>query len=155
MDNESELKELEAELALLRPREVEAELLHRIETSLQPASLTAARPRSGFVPEWVSWPAAACFVCLVAWMCGGAKFYSAPTVGKATAPTSVYKPVGAENILYDVREEGVTTLADGTAARRVRDRYVDVITWRNPVTQSSVRMSVPRDEIRLVPVQAY
>jgi hypothetical protein len=44
------------------------------------------------------------------------------------------------------------TLADGTAARRVRSSYVDTITWKNPKTNASLRWSVPRDEVRVMPV---
>jgi hypothetical protein len=37
-----------------------------------------------------------------------------------------------------------------TLTRRVRARYLDTYTWKNPTTNASLRWSVPRDEIRLV-----
>jgi hypothetical protein len=60
--------------------------------------------------------------------------------------------VAAENVLISARDEGVITLADGTPARRERLQYVDTITWRNPRTRASIVWSVPREEVRVVPV---
>ena len=45
------------------------------------------------------------------------------------------------------------TLDDGTAARRERFQYVDTITWKNPRTNASVRWTMPREEVRVVPVK--
>ena len=67
----------------------------------------------------------------------------------ASAP---FQPVAAENVLYAVRDEGLVTLANGTPARRERLNYVDTITWKNPRTNASVRWTVPREEVRVVPV---
>ena len=50
------------------------------------------------------------------------------------------------------RDEGLVTLEDGTPARRARLQFVDTITWKNPRTNSSLRWSVPREEVRIVPV---
>jgi len=44
------------------------------------------------------------------------------------------------------------TLDDGTTARRLRQSYLDRITWKNPETNASLVWSVPREEIRVVPV---
>ena len=44
------------------------------------------------------------------------------------------------------------TLADGTPARRERIQFVDTITWRNPRTNASLTWTVPREEVRVVPV---
>ena len=76
----------------------------------------------------------------------------APVVA-VPAPEEVFKPVAAENVLYAVRDEGLVTLDDGTAARRERLNYVDTITWKNPRTNASVRWTVPREEVRVVPVK--
>jgi hypothetical protein len=62
------------------------------------------------------------------------------------------KPVAAENVLVSASDEGFVTLADGTAARRERLQFVDTITWKNPRTNSSLRWSIPREEVRIVPV---
>jgi len=63
-----------------------------------------------------------------------------------------FRPVAAENVLYAAQDEGLVALADGTPARRVRSSYVDTITWKNPRNNASLRWSVPREEVRVVPV---
>lgn len=70
-----------------------------------------------------------------------------------TTDAEEFKPVTSENVLYAVADEGLVTLADGTAARRERLNYVDTITWKNPRTNASVRWTVPREEVRVVPVK--
>ena len=65
-------------------------------------------------------------------------------------PVNRYEPVKATSVLYDMKEDGATTLPDRTEGRQVRYRYVDTYTWRNPATNASLRWSVPRDEVRLV-----
>lgn len=69
------------------------------------------------------------------------------------AEAALFKPVASENVLYAVKDEGLVTLEDGTAARRERLNYVDTITWKNPRTNASVKWTVPREEIRVVPVK--
>ena len=71
----------------------------------------------------------------------------------AAAAAELYKPVAAENVLYAVSDEGLVTLEDGTAARRERLQFVDTITWKNPRTNASVRWTMPREEVRVVPVK--
>ena len=66
-----------------------------------------------------------------------------------------FLPVAAENILFRSRDEGWVALANGTPARRVRQEYVDIYTWRDPHTNASLRWAVPREEVRVVPVSAY
>ena len=70
----------------------------------------------------------------------------------AVAADAPLKPVAAENVLVSARDEGLVTLEDGTPARRERLQFVDTITWKNPRTNSSLRWSVPREEVRIVPV---
>ena len=70
----------------------------------------------------------------------------------ATATEAMFKPVAAEHVLYPASDDGLVTLDDGTSPRRERLRYVDTITWRNPRTNTSVRWTVPREEVRVVPV---
>jgi len=70
-----------------------------------------------------------------------------------TAPSpKLFKPVAAQNILLDSQDEGYVTLADGRTARRVRQSYLDRITWKNPRTNASLTWSVPREEVRITPV---
>jgi len=151
---DDELQNLEAELKRLRPRAPSAELQARIAGELAP------RRRANWA--WAALPLAAAFAVLLA-----VKFRSATEQPKsepagetpvsppqlAQTPTpDLYKPIAAENVLYDSRDEGLITLANGSQARRVRNSYVDTITWRNPQTNASVRWSAPRSEVRVVPV---
>ena len=62
------------------------------------------------------------------------------------------KPIAAENVLVSARDEGLVTLADGTEARRERLHFVDTITWKNPRTHASLVWTVPREEVRVVPI---
>lgn len=73
--------------------------------------------------------------------------------GDAAGPVGVesYVPVSAASVLYDLRDEGAVTLEGDQAARQARFRYVDTYTWKNPATNASLRFSVPRDEVRVVP----
>ena len=70
----------------------------------------------------------------------------------AVVADALLKPVAAENVLVSASDEGLVTLEDGTPARRERLQFVDTITWKNPRTNSSLRWSVPREEVRIVPV---
>src|SRR5882724_1565866 len=154
-DNPHEFTELEAELRALRPSPLSEDFILRVERSLAAPSSSRFSAKNRLSFEWVSWPIAASFVGAMAWLSHGASPAAVDTpsgTGEAAA-FATYKPVGAENILYDVREEGLTTMADGTPARQVRDRYMDVITWKNAAATSSVRWTVPRDEVRLVPIE--
>lgn len=78
-----------------------------------------------------------------------------PTAVDAARPRvashDTYRPVGATNVLYDLKDEGPDVLADNTPARRVRYRYVDTYTWKNPKNNASVKWSVPREEVRVIP----
>jgi hypothetical protein len=71
-----------------------------------------------------------------------------------TPPASgeVLKPVAGENVLYSARDEGLVVLEDGTPARRERLQFVDTITWKNPRTNASLKWTVPREEVRIVPI---
>jgi hypothetical protein len=157
-DNPNDFTELEAELRALVPSALSGEYLMRVERSLvEPSSLFFSAKNRGLV-EWLAWPIAACFVGAMAWLSHGAPRVDGDDtgrIGEGATLAATYKPVDAKNILYDVREEGLTTLADGTPARQVRDRYMDVITWKNAAATSSVCWTVPRDEVRLVPIEAY
>ena len=145
---DDELHSLEAELQRLRPAAPARELLARLEADLAPA---ARRPRV----SWWWWagalPAAA--VLAVGFIFAERRTAESGAPAHALAAAEVFKPVAAENVLYAVSDEGLVTLDDGTAARRERLSYVDTITWKNPRTHASVRWSVPREEVRVVPVK--
>jgi hypothetical protein len=158
---DDELHQLEAELKALRPTTPSRGLVQRLEMEFA-AQGTEARPVHA-ARRWWLWagalPAAAALA--VAFTLGGhrepAPSASVASASSAPQASSVadeqFKPVAAENVLYAVNDEGLVTLDDGTAARRERLSYVDTITWKNPRTNASVRWTVPREEIRVVPVK--
>lgn len=74
-----------------------------------------------------------------------------PRSTRTLATRDTYRPVRAANVLYDLADEGPTVLEDNTPARRVRARYLDTYTWKNPATNASLKWSVPRDEVRVLP----
>lgn len=81
----------------------------------------------------------------------------APSSGRllASSPTGVYRPVKAANLLLDVQDEGPVLLEDNSPGRRVRARYVDSYTWKNPATNASLKWSVPREEVRVLPTNYH
>jgi len=74
---------------------------------------------------------------------------------RAFAATDTYRPVKAANVLYDLKDEGPVMLDDNTPGRRIRARYVDTYTWKNPATNASLKWSVPRDEVRVLPASFH
>jgi hypothetical protein len=67
----------------------------------------------------------------------------------------LYRPVGASSVLYDLKDDGEVYLGGDAPVRRVRYRYVDTYTWRNPATNASLKWSVPREEVRVLPASLH
>lgn len=159
-----DFQDLEIELNALRPRASSVKLLARLERELDPVlPVTEQRGPAAATSwrwwKWAAWPVAAAAVALALLLTrpmpiSKTAVQQAPvgTVVSAAPAADIYKPVRADNVLYNTREEGAVTLADGTPARRVRSQYVDTITWKNPRTNASLQWSIPRDEVRVVPV---
>lgn len=164
---DDEFSQLEAELKALRPVAPARHLQARIGRELERGEVSAQVTPSA--RAWWRWAAAvpaaaAVLIALVVFVrhvppaspvdniAATAVSAAGGTVGEAE-PAPVFKPVAAENVLYAVSDEGLVTLDDGTAARRERLSYVDTITWKNPRTNASVRWTVPREEVRVVPVK--
>jgi hypothetical protein len=169
-------QELEAELKSLQPRRAGTHLLEGIRHELASPQIEvtpAVRPRYATATnlnswKWLGWRTAglATAVAVVAVFTlvtlkqpspQAASMSSLAATGPAVQPqpaTSMrddrYQPVAATNVLYDLKDEGLVNTEDDTAARRVRYRYLDTYTWKNPKTNASLKWSVPRDEIRLV-----
>jgi hypothetical protein len=156
---DDELKQLEAELGRLRPVSPSRELVQRVGTELATIPVQRRTP-------WLEWvmvaalPAAAVIaliLTLVPRLDDGmpkhdAKSNPAERADGIAAKETTLKPVAAEKVLVSADDEGVVTLADGTPARRERLHYVDTITWKNPRTNASLTWSVPREEVRVVPI---
>jgi len=172
-----DFSDLEAELKRMRPCAPSSELQSRLAATLdRPAAPTAQPVRIDHSVifrrawRWVLWPAAAAAAVALALVVmhrpdsvrSSAGQAAHPVSGTAAEPLATttaaadrYEPVSAENVLYDSRDEGLITLEDGTAAHRVFQCYLDTYTWRNPRTHASLSWTVPRDELRVIPVRAY
>lgn len=148
---DDDLPQLEAELKRLRPVALSPDLWRRVEMDLQPAAV-----QKKIFPgwAWIALPAAAALA-VAAWFSTRQDATPARNLipVAVAAPTPQFKPVSAENVLLDARDEGYVTLTDGTPARRVRQSYVDTITWKNSTTNASLVWSVPREEVSVVPVR--
>lgn len=144
---DEELQQLEAELKALRPAALSPELSARVKREL-----SAARPHN----QWWLWAALPAAAALALLFTNPDDTNSSAPVVQAARPVSVakpvFKPVASENVLLAARDEGLLTLPDGSAARRVRRSYLDTITWKDPRGQASLKWSVPRVEERIVPV---
>jgi len=133
------LQELEAELVRLRPAAPSRELLGRLERRLEPRG-------RGWL--WALIPAGCALAVAVGFR------LSAPGPGHAHAPPAprALSPVAVRDVLVDSRDEGYVLLADGWPARRLREAHVDTIVWTDPRSASSLQWSVPRVEVRIIPV---
>lgn len=166
--------DLEAELKALRPRRPAPALPERIARELASAETPAAGPRYASATnlnswKWLGWRTAGIAAALV--LIAATTWLNRPRAqAPAVAPTTVatteplqpaarrtlpgsktYQAVAATNVLYDLKDEGAVMVNGDTPARRVRYRYVDTYTWKNPRTNASLKWSVPRDEIRVLP----
>ena len=156
---DEDLKNFECELRRLQPIAPSPALEARIGDELAAAMGTPVEsaPKSRAAVRWVWFlaiPAAAALAMLLSRNAprepgrDGAKVVAQPAVDAAGG----FKPVAAENVLYAARDEGLVVLDDGTPARRERLQFVDTITWKNPRTNASLRWTVPREEVRVVPI---
>ena len=173
------LPELEAELQALRPLRPSPALRDRIGSELgapEAGTAVAGNPRYTSATnlsswKWLGWQtagvaAAVALVAAVSWM--NFKPKSAPEsavpplllartepVGPLPRSPRIgrdsYQPVTATNVLYDLKDEGQVYVDGTTPARRLRYRYLDTYTWKNPRNNASLKWSMPRDEIRVLP----
>jgi len=173
------LQDLENELLNLRPRRPSAALQARLEATLAASARTAPPGRAAATPlarTWQVWLlASAAILALVAattfWRTPASP-PAEPVLAQATVPTAAsaahpvapdtgpvseshYRPVAAASVLYDLKEDDDVYLSGQTPVRRVRYRYVDTYTWKNPATNASLKWSVPRDEIRVLPASFH
>jgi hypothetical protein len=162
------LQNLENELKRLPARKPSARFMESLQRELGPidnavAAVLPARTPDRFHWRRTSWAllAAAAAIAIVAVVQLNQKAVPVAIASEAiqasnqtaVAPAesvSRYEPVQASSVLYDLHEEGVTTLPDQSEGRQLRYRYVDTYTWKNSATNASLRWSVPRDEVRLV-----
>lgn len=162
------LQEIENELKTLQPRRAPARWLNQINRELAAELPASVRPRYATATnlgswKWLGWRTAGLAAALALVATVGlvnlprpvpvvAPSVIATTPVPATpAAVAAYEPVTASNVLYDLKDEGEVQGEGEAMARRVRARYVDTYTWKNPRTNASIKWTVPRDEIRVVP----
>jgi hypothetical protein len=170
--------ELEAELKKLQPHRLPSRIIRDVGVELSAtiedkAVGVGTREIPVFVSHGWRWPdwrmagfAAAVAVTLITVvLMKFGRAHASAEAAKPTIPSSEslaqvripavddrYQPVAVANVLYDLRDEGPVTTEQNTSARLVRYRYLDTYTWKNPRSNASLKWSVPRDEIRVLPV---
>jgi hypothetical protein len=175
MDNPHE--DIERELQALRPRPPSTALWQRLERELaDPAAAPKPRYRSATTLtswKWAGWQIAAAAAAVAILATAGVMRLASPTAPETASPANLaatprsaspqvastapaaadlYRPVKATNVLYDMADEGLVRIDNDLEARRTRYRFVDTITWKNQAGNATVRWSIPREEVRFIPV---
>lgn len=147
--------ELEAELRRLQLRALSQACQHKIglvlsaETSRAPRSEhTSANGPLLLLRRCGAWSCAAIFLFGLGWL-------SLHPPVQQDRSRAVFTPAGADTLVVKSIDEGLVRLSDGTAARRIRITSIDTMTWTDPLTKASLRWTVPREDVRIIPVQTY
>jgi hypothetical protein len=172
MNNTDEFSDLEAELEQLQPSRITAAFSERVSTGLH-AGEVALEP-SGYGIRGnrlfilsVGALAAAAAIALVFFLHdrqdrkdANAPSYQSPALVSAVdaieappAGSSNFRPDELEYRLMEATDEGLFLIDDGAPARRTRYQFVDSYRWENPDDGSTIRLSIPRDEVLLVRLQ--
>jgi hypothetical protein len=172
----NDFSELEAELKKLRPSAASPELTARIERAFaeEPSPMAEVSGRTataGVLPKQrrnfrVNWlgvglglTAAAAFLLLARVNVDGpgkrqSVMAMTPAPFAPPLPTSdAFVPAGLTEVVYNTRDEGLH-FPDGAEqpVRRVRSHKRETLQWRNPATDTSVRVSYPSEEVTFIPV---
>ncbi|MDI1334805.1 MAG: hypothetical protein PSU94_01350 [Lacunisphaera sp.] len=174
------LQQLEDELKSLRLRGPSPQLVDRLTTELTAETDGLAAPVRRYTTastlrswQWLGWRAAGLAAALA--LGAGVAFVAfksqpaappssqvavtnpAPVNPEVAAPATrdEFRPVAATNVLYDLKDEGLVNVEGGAPARQVRARYLDTYTWTNSRHNSSLKWSVPRDEVRVLPASLH
>lgn len=141
---DDDFQDLEAELSRLRPVAARPDLVRRIGRDLAPPR----RASRGWL--WASIPAAAAIAAVAVL---GPRWPARPAAGPAPpASAPALRPVAVRDQLVGPLEEGYVMLADGRPARRLRETHLDTVVWKDPRSAASLQWSVPREEVRIVPL---
>jgi len=170
------LQQLEDELKSLRLRDPSPRLVDRLTNELAAETDGLAAPGRRYTTranldswKWLGWRAAGLAAAVAV---GAAVTFVAFKSQPPTAPVppdklavtdpapmksvplaapDLYQPVTAANVLYDIKDEGEVRINGDGSGHQVRARYVDTYTWKNPRNNASLKWTVPRDEIRVLP----
>jgi hypothetical protein len=165
----SDFTELEAELKKLRPRGASTELATRIERALV-AEVSGRTATAGVLPRKtrnfrVNWLGLGLGVAAAAALLILARVNVEPgkrqsVVAMTPAPfappiqaSDAFVPAGLTEVVYNTRDEGLH-FPEGAdqPVRRVRTQKRETLQWRNPGTDTSVRVSYPSEEVTFIPV---
>jgi hypothetical protein len=167
----NDFSELEGELKKLRPRPVSPDLSARIEVGLaEKEAAGRGTATAGVLPKQnkfrLNWfalglglAAAATFLVLArvnvdrpSKSTGLALLTPAPITPAAKAVDS-FVPAAMTQVVYDRKDEGLH-FAEGQdePMRRVRSRKRETVQWNNPQTGATLRVSYPKEEVTLIPV---
>jgi hypothetical protein len=176
------LQQLEDELKSLRLRRPSPQLTDRLTSELVAETDGVTAPARRYTTQaslgswkWLGWRTAGLAAALVVGAALGVVFFRSPsrpslsqpevlaannpppvqTVTPVTAVRESYAPVAATNVLYDLQDEGLVNAGSGQPARQVRARYLDTYTLKDPRSNASLKWSVPRDEIRVIPASLH
>ena len=166
----NDFSELEAELKKLRPRPTSPDLASRIEISLAEevagrgvATAGVLPKRRSFRPNWFALgfglAAAAIFLLLArvnvdqpSKSTGLALLTPAP-IAPAAKLDDAFIPSALTQVVYDRKDEGLHyTEGQEEPMRRVRSRKRETVQWKNPQTGATLRVSYPKEEVTLIPV---
>jgi len=180
-----DIQSLEAELRRLRPRQPSEQLRERLNASFSEVTrktgsvfqevgsrkMPGAKVFAGW--PWVLWPSMIIGAAAVLFIAvhqdhfdvmvatdktvppASRPLLTAAPQSDASALTPQYKPVTAERLVLGASSDGFVTLSDGTLARRVRQLSVDTYVWRDARTNASLRWSIPREDLRVVPASYH
>jgi hypothetical protein len=147
---DDDFSSLEKELTRLQPARPSANMERQLEAEL---STTTRQSRPGWWSAAIALPIAAAVALAVFTARRATPSGTGSVAAEKPAGKDVLKPVTAENVLYAATDEGMVTLANGVPAHRERLKFVDKITWENPRTRASLTWTIPREEVRVVPVR--
>lgn len=164
---DKDTKEFENELKSLQPRRASSHWLDQVNRELAAELPASARPRFTSATnlnswKWLGWRTTGFAAALVLGATVALVSFrqsrpaaTPPVLAASPAPmppaaVTVYQPVTAANVLYDLKDEGEVLIDGAAPSRQVRARYVDTYTWKNPHNNASIKWTVPRDEVRVV-----
>lgn len=138
--------ELEAFLQTLQPRRLPSRVLAPAPIEAETAKL---RPAAGWLHFWRHWPGWSCAALFAAGVVAS-RLMVTPHAGASTAV-----PAPVASIVVQGGEQDFVTLPDGSPARRYRIHSLETVSWTDPKTRASLRWTLPREDIEVVPVRAY
>ncbi len=68
---------------------------------------------------------------------------------------SDFIPMRATGYLYEIKDEGVVFLDGVNPAREIYLNYLEVVEWRDHESNMTVRMTSPKQELRVVPINTF